>query len=426
MTEIRPFRGYRYDPAKTGDLGGVLSPPYDVISPEEQEALYRRSPYNAVRVELPKTSEGDPYESAAATLHRWQREGALARDPQSSLYLAHHEFTYQGRSYARTELTAALQLEELGHKWVRPHEKTRAKAKEDRLRLLKATKTNISPVMLLCDQPLPEPPKGMEPALAELGGGERFLAWRLQDTDLARGLRTAMEFKPVYVADGHHRYETAVAYFQWLFPWADEATYYVMATLISFSDPGLLCLPYHRVLGGLDGGAMERLRRQLEAVFTAERVPMPSATPAQVGQAALDRLNAGALLAVWGLETGCLTVLALRTERTVEETAARGHSRAWASLSTAIFRETLLKVALGFEEEEEAERRGLLSFSKDAAEAIQRVNTGQGQVAFLCRAVPLEALRQVSDAGERLPPKSTFFYPKLPTGLVFKSLEGEL
>ena len=426
MAEVRPFRGLRYVAAMAGDLGAVLCPPYDVISPEEQAALERRSPYNAVRLELPRAGEGDPYAGAAETLKRWLREGVLARDPQPALYLARHEFTYHGRPFARTELTAALQLEELGQKWVRPHEKTRSQPKEDRLNLLKATKTNISPVMLLFEGSLPEPPAGVQPLVAEVGAGERFLTWALRDPDLARDLRLRVERRPVYVADGHHRYETAWTYFRWMFPWADEATYYVLATLISFSDPGLLCLPYHRLLSALDGPRLGALRRQLASVFKAEQMPVTGASPAQVASGAMERLAGDALFAVWGLERGCLTVLSLRHQRTVDEIAAAGHSPAWASLSTAIFRETVLKPALGFEEEEDAERQGLLSFSKDAAEAVRKVNDGEAQLAVLCKAVPLEALKAVSDAGERLPPKSTYFYPKLPTGLVMRSLEGEL
>ena len=180
MAEIRPFRGLRFNPAKVKDLGSVISPPYDVISLEEREQLRRRSEHNVVRLELPQSFEGPeaagPYAGAGEHLRRWRRDGVLVQEEQPAIYLTRHEFSHLGQEMARTELTVALRLEELDAGVVRPHEDTRAGAKEDRLNLMLATMANISPVMLLFDGVALEPQED-QPLTAEPGGDERFLTW---------------------------------------------------------------------------------------------------------------------------------------------------------------------------------------------------------------------------------------------------------
>ena len=432
MAAIRPFRGLRFNPSKVGDLGSVMSPPFDVISPEERRQLCRRSEYNVVRLELPEGSGdghpgGDPYAGAAQTLERWRREAILVQEGRPALYLTRHEFTYLGKGMARTELTVALRLEGLHEGSVKPHEDTRAQAKEDRLNLMLAARANISPIMLLVDGlSLERAPHDWAPLEAELGGGEHFLTWPIKEREEIGRVQEELASSPVYIADGHHRYETALTYRDRLRSGGDEAANFVMASLISFSDPGLLMLPYHRLLRGPDAGAMAKVRHCLEAICAEERQPMSGASAEGIGRAALESLARGeALFAVWGLAPGCLSLLSLRSAATVDDIAGRGHSRAWAGLATAIFREAVLLPALGLDEEG-AEVGGVLAFAKDAAEAVERVNAGEYQMAILPAAVPFDTLKEVSDRGERLPPKSTHFYPKLPTGLVLRSLEGKL
>ncbi len=425
MADVRPFRGLRYNLAKVGDLGSAMSPPYDVVSQEEQSALSRRSPYNVIRLELAQANDAQAYLKAGKTLAEWRHSGVLLQESAPAFYVSRHEFTDMGRTMSRTEVTAAVRLEEAEKGIIRPHENTRSKAKQDRMSLMLATRANISPVMLLFEGIGLEPPEGPPPMTADLGGGERLLTWPVTDPQVTALFPAELASRPLYIADGHHRYETALAYRDKLGAAAGEAARYVMAALISISDPGLLILPYHRLLR-MDAEAMGKLKDRVGAVCVAERVMFRGRPAAEVAKMATERLADGkTLFAVWGLEHRALMLLSLSSGRTVEEIAAHGHSRAWAGLSNSVFREALLMPALGLQEEE-AEGRGLLSFSKDALEAVQAVNHGMSQVAFMCKAVPVEALKQVSDLGERLPPKSTFFYPKLPTGLVLRSLEGAL
>lgn len=425
MADVHPFRGLRYSQEKVKDLGSAMSPPYDVISQGEQDALHARNPYNIVRLELAQSGGTDAYAEAGATLREWLRERIIVQDERPAFYVARHEFTYLGRKMARTEVTAAVRLEELSKGIVRPHEATRSKAKEDRLRLMRATGANISPVMLLYDgQEFPKP-KG--PRLeARLPGEGRFLFWPMVDAESIGRIQRELLEKPLYIADGHHRYETALAYRDEVHAKPDDAASFVMATLISFADPGLLVLPYHRLLNGLDSVALGLLGERLEALCMAERLPVGKASRDEIARLAMDALsNDRYLFALWGMEPGCLLLLSLANIRAIDEIAARGHSRAWAGLANCIFREAILSPVLGLQEEE-AEARGLLSFAKNAAEAVEAVDAGSCQIAVLCKAVPFAALKEVSDRGERLPPKSTFFHPKLPTGLVLKSLQGPL
>ena len=424
MAEIRPFRGLRYNPAKVGDIGSAMCPPYDVISSEEQVALARKNPHNVIRVELAQDNNEAAYASAGESLRQWRKEQVLREETAPAVYLARHEFMFEGKMRSRTEITAAVRLEEAEKGIILPHEATRSRARDDRLQLLRATRTNVSPVMLLYDgAPMPEPSEA--PTTADMGGGERFVFWAVTDPARIQQVQEEFASRRLYIADGHHRYETALNYRNALHAQRDDAASFVMAALISFSDPGLSVQGYHRIFSNLDAAALQRLRERVRQTCVAERVVVSGATPSMVAARASEAFAKGALFALWGLEPGCLTLLSLSGTATVDGIAAKGHSKAWAGLSNCMFREAILLPALGIQEEE-AESKGLLSFSKDAGEAVQMVDAGEAQLAFLCKAVPFDAFKEVSERGERLPPKSTFFYPKLPTGLVMKPAEGKL
>ena len=424
MAEIRPFCGLRYNPAKVGDLGSVMSPPYDVISTELQVALARKSPYNVIRVELAQDNDQQAYTEAGEALVQWRKEQGLIQEGQPAVYLARHEFMFRGQKRTRTEITAAVRLEEPDKGVILPHEDTRSRAKDDRLRLLRATKTNVSPVMLLHDGPsLAEPAE--HPFVADMGDGQRFTFWAVTGVNKVRTFQEALAAKKLFIADGHHRYETALNYRNETKAGPDDAASYVMAALINFSDPGLIVQGYHRLFRKLDLPTLARLRERISLVCKEAKRLVGSASPEGVAKLVEEGFAAGALFALWGLEPGVLTLLSLSGNAAVDEIAAKGHSRAWAALPNCVFREALLLPALGIQEEE-AETKGLLSFSHDVAEAVWSVNAKEAQIAFLCKAVPFDAFKEVSERGERLPPKSTFFYPKLPTGLVMKPAEGKL
>lgn len=438
MADVRPFAGLRFDPARVS-LGAALCGPFDMIFPDDRRRLLDAGAPNAVRLEAPDpAAQPDPYTNAAETLDAWVADGVLRHDENPAYYAVRHRFIHEGQPYTRTELLGAVRLSPLAADGpVRPHEDTRSGPKEDRLKLMQATSANFSPVMVL---------HGGAPGLtglldhalesaatrAEMDGGGSFqLAPITAPADIA-AVYGALAGAPLYVADGHHRYETALHYAESLNGRApngdagDAAHNFLLTAVIDMDDPGLLNLPYHRLLRGLGPEQLERLRARIADSYDEERRPV-NAGPAAIARAALADLEAeDAVFSVWGLEPGALITLRLRDDTLVTEVAAQaGLSRVCAGLAPALFRETLLAPLLGMDEEA-AEYDGLLSFETSALKAVERVSRGEAQIAFLPKAVPMDAFREVSDLGDRLPPKSTCFFPKLATGLVFRRLDGEL
>ncbi len=438
MTDVRPFAGLRFDPARVS-LGAALCGPFDMIFPDDRRRLLDAGGPNAVRLEAPDPAAlPDPYTNAAETLDAWVADGVLRQDESPAYYAVRHRFVHEGQPYTRTELLGALRLSPLAADGpVRPHEDTRSGSKEDRLKLMQATGANFSPVMTLhagspgladlLDHALEAPT-----AQAEMDGGGSFELAALTAPADIDAVYEALAGAPLYVADGHHRYETALHYAESLNGRApngetgDDAHNFLLTAVIAMDDPGLLNLPYHRLLRGLGPEQLDRLRACIADCY-AEGPRAMDVDPATIAQAALaDLEDDDAAFSVWGLRPGTLTTLRLRDDALVSKVAAQaGLSRVCAGLAPALFRETLLAPLLGMDEEA-AEHEGLLSFETSALKAVERVSRGEAQIAFLPKAVPMDAFREVSDLGDRLPPKSTCFFPKLATGLVFRRLDGKL
>ncbi len=437
MAEIRPFRGIRYDTALAGPLDKVLAPPYDVISPAQHRKLLDSSPYNIVRVELTTpapsdTPQDNTYTRAAAVYDSWLKKGVLAQDKEPSLYMVRHQFPYRGATARRRELTVALKLEDLASGVVRPHEATGRGAKEDRMALMRAAKASVSPIMLLysdasgnigaaLDRLERQAPTARAHALQE----EDFSLWATSDKSLVSAVQAALRGKPVYIADGHHRYETSVEYLArglqdgTVTP-ADEAARYVLATLMDKEDPGVMSLPYNRILKNLTPEEKQRLRPALNTLFTQEDLSLDTSTLDAVGRRLETRPDS--VMAVIGLDKGKASILSSRPDA-LRKTMP-GRSDAWRSIAPCIFAEAVLPQALGLTQPE-AEAKDKVDYFHEADDTVRTALAG-GAVAFLLKAVPLTSLMAVADAGERFPRKSTYFYPKLPTGLVLKSLQGGL
>ena len=438
MADVRPFAGIRFDREHVPDLGAALCGPFDVISSADRARLHAASDFNAVRLEAPDPSAAtDPYATSAQTLEAWLETGALRQDDAAAYYAIRHRFEYDGREYTRTEIVGAVKLEPLSAEGpVRPHEATRTGPKEDRLKLMQATNANLSPIMLLYRDP-GRLTQALDHAIstagvvkANLGGGESFDVAALSDPMMIDTIHRALEKSPLYIADGHHRYETALHHATTLNARGvrsmDAAHNFVMASIVEMDDPGLLSLPYHRLLRGLDAEHIERLRAQLSEHYVEERYETTAEEAAIARDAMASLEEDGAVFEVWGLDPGVRSTFRLRHESLVAKMSLQAdQSHAWASLAPSLFRETILVPVLGIQEEQ-AERDGLLSFGKSAAEAIERVSSGESQVAIMPKAVPMDLFQQVADRGERLPPKSTYFHPKLATGLVFRRLQGEV
>ena len=432
MTEVRPLRAYRYSSTKVGDLGLVVAPPYDVVSVEEREELYTRSPHNVVRLEAPLEQSGDNsgsnrFTRAALTLASWVQQGVLVQDSEPTFYLARHGFVHEGQSYSRRSLFGAVGLEPWEKGVIRPHEHTHEEPKRERSELLEACQTNISPIMALYDEPQGQiatllDQQEHQPPLARLTTPEagEHLLWAIKSRDSIAFLMQAFASLPLYIADGHHRYETALWYREKLRS-SRKGTGgrapedFTLAALVPFSDPGLLALPIHRLLRGL---SLESLGRRCTTLGLERGAIAPPSS--------LDSL----LRLIKGLDGNSFALYSmerfevLSIPRSLDRGAFfPGHlSSAWRDLTVAYLHTALLHPVLGMDDSQ-AEKEGHLAYAESAAEAINQVQTGEYQIALFLPPVSLSLLRQVADGGERMPPKSTYFYPKLATGLLMYRLE---
>ena len=437
MADIRPFRGLRYNVSIVGDIGKVVCPPYDIISLDAQDALRQRSQYNAVSLELREEKSGEPhnearYEEAATLFEKWIDEGVLVAESSPAIYVVEEEFTYQGTTSSRTGLTVIVRLEELEKGIVMPHEFTTPGPKADRLALMKAGHANFSPIMSLYRDPdgavaeILRRVRQDEPTVAATPEGQsKFQVWAVTDTEVVDSISQVMSDKQIFVADGHHRYETALSYREDLQATegplaADAAAQFMMMTLISMDDPGLRVLPYHRVLNGLTVSELDALKNELEQAFHVEPIDIPVGSSEGVASAIEETLasqpKTEVVAAVYGPEQGTARLLTLRDDRKpAPDAPSLEKCDMW------LLHHNGISPPLGEQREGES-----IVFVHDAGEAVESVNNGSAQVAFLLRPLPMELFEEVVGKGERLPPKSTYFYPKLATGLVINSLEGEL
>lgn len=425
MATIRPLRALRYSPHI--DLSSAICPPFDTISPQEQQELHRKAPYNAVRLELPLRN-GDPYLRAAETLHRWLEEDVLLRDPSPAFYLHRQEFRLEGRTYRRLHLLARLRLEPWERGIVRPHEQTFSGPKEDRLRLLRATRVNTSPVFLLyrdstnkIHQLLRRATAG--PPLLEFQGEEEqsHLLWRLDDPDLTGAIPRAFAGETLYLADGHHRFETALSYREEVRAaspkWSeDRPENFTLAALTSVEDPGLIVLPIHRLINA--GPPLEVLLGRLQPIFDVEALPSPEALLAALAERGRQVPTFGLTAA----DSPDLFLVTLHRPQDLDPLLPQDRSPAWRRLDPAIATYGIIRHGLGLEETQMG-RIDVVWYSESAREAIDCVRQGRCRYALLLNPVPARTILALADAGERMPQKSTFFYPKLPTGLLFNPLE---
>jgi len=414
-----------YDPNVVGSMDAVVAPPYDVISPEESQALRAAHPANTVRLILPRGET--PYAEADKRLKTWLDEGALRRMESPGLFVYEQIFQYAGRRYCRSGVIARLRLEDAADGTTYGHETTLSGPKADRMRLLQAVKTNLSPVFCL----VPDR-KGLFKHLIRRGGeGEARLTasfegvqnqiFPITDAEEIKAIRDVLANEPVYIADGHHRYETALSYHIQTAGRveADGPTAYVMAMLVPMTDPGLVVLPTHRIVKTADiTGA--QLIEKLQEKFVVERVPDDSAEFA--GLAA--RLATVGARPAFGVHTVQGTWLAVLRDEADLTGRVPGKSADWHDLDVAVLHLAVIDEMLGIPFDRLADASELV-YTRDAARLRGEVDRNEALVGFLLRSTPVEALKAVGRHRELMPPKSTFFYPKLLTGLVFNVLDEE-
>ena len=414
MAQIEPLRALHYNLEKTGGLQDVIAPPYDVIDADQRAELERRSPYNVVGIDLPVGD--DPYRAAADELAQWRDEGVIVPDDQPALWVLEQEYTGpDGRPRTRKGFLARVRVEEYGAGRIRPHERTHPGPKEDRLRLTRATKTNLSPIFALYSDPAGEAWGALEQSTAASPWGEATETdgtadrlWRVTDPAAIAAVQRALAGAELLIADGHHRYETARIY-------ADEVggdgdSRYTLMCLVALQDPGLTVFPTHRLLKGLTSGQQEALadaiRRHFEVRELAsvdELAPEPDP----------ERLRMGYIDSHFQRPF----MLTLKDQQAVDA-ALPGRAAAYRELDTAVLEAIILKGALGMSDED-IDHLSQLGYARNFQEAVELVKTGQYDAAFLMAPIPVQLVQAIAAAGESMPPKSTYFFPKVPTGLVF-------
>ncbi len=436
MAEILPFHGVLYDPATVGDVTAVVAPPYDVIGPAEQAALYDRHPCNVVRLELGREHPGDGpqdsrYTRAKRFLEEWLRDGVLRRDGRPAIYLYAVEYRLpSGAVRTMRGFLSLVKLEEFGTGRIFPHENTRAAAKDDRYQLLETCRSNFSPVFSLYADPAGDIIRTLE---AEDGGrpriavtdsdGGRHRLWTVTDPAALEQVVAAMKPLPLFIADGHHRYESALRYRH-----AQRKAHggsgtlpsdWVLMYFSNLDDPGLTILPTHRVLPGPLPCPAAAIRQRLAETFTLEAFPFTAGTEPAARAKFLNALHAA--------QAGDAHVMGLviRGELRYDLLSLNptGLSRLGLSalerLDVSILQELVFRGALRLTPQDE-ER---LVYVKEEKEAIAAVARGDGELAFLLNPPKVTEVKDVARVGDRMPHKSTYFYPKPLTGLVLNVME---
>jgi len=436
MAEIHPFRGVRYNQDLAKELADIVCPPYDVIAPRLQQELYRRSPYNFVRIEAGRelaqdTNTDNKYTRSAAILEQWLAEGVLTADPAPAIYLHDHYFSYEGREFRRRAVIAGVRLEEWDKKVVRPHEGILAEHKGDRFSLLWALKANTSPILALFEDrgqrvaSLLAKAEESQPIISfSESDGERHELRAITRPDIISRLAGSLADSPLYIADGHHRYESALSFRRERraasAPSGDEAYDFVMMALVDFADPGVLILPPHRLVGGIPKASLSQLSAKLESLFDIEELPLD--TPDVWVK--VDRLLAAGgtdevRLALFGLNQDRFTILKLRDFAAASRMMPYFHSELYKKLDVSVLDHVILEELLGLGSGGEG---AIIDFSYQGREAVNRVLEQEYQLAFLLRPIKPEVIKAVADADDRMPRKSTYFYPKAPAGLVLYRL----
>ncbi len=435
MPEIRPFRGVRYDMAQVGTLSDVVAPPYDVIDPTLQDRLYQASPYNVIRLELNREESSDDasenrYTRAARFLKDWLRQGVLREDGAPAFYLYHQTFTVEGRSHTRKGFLARVRLEPFGEGKIYPHEQTLSGPKADRLALFEATRFNLSPIFGLYPDPEAIVLRTVEAGLRDrtpleatdhLGVCNQL--WQIEDPETLTAVQGLMAPRPIFIADGHHRYETGLNFrarqtAAGALSGPDDPANFCMMMLVGMSDPGLLILPTHRLVSGLPGLTSQTIKEQLGPEFDITVKGYGS----DAARAVWEEIEAGSSQEMLGFGTvadGAWHLARLRSDVKMD-TLAPDHSADWRSLGVSILHVLVLDTLL----------KGLGSptcrYVHLLDEVLDDVASRGCDLACLVPPASMDHVEAIASNLEKMPPKSTYFYPKLLSGLVLNSLQSRL
>ncbi|MBI2860021.1 MAG: DUF1015 domain-containing protein [Chloroflexi bacterium] len=425
MAVIRPFRGVRYNQS-LGDLSAVICPPYDIITPVMQSRLYQRSQNNFVRLEFGQESPTDTpddnrYTRSRSYLEKWLAQGVLEIDGKPALYVHDHHFAHKGKRYCRRSLIALVKLADWSEKVVRPHEGTLSRPKSDRLALLRTLRANTSPIMALYEDAGGQVSAALRehcqrPALHLSVDDEEHDLWAVAAPDFIKHVCESLAGQPLYIADGHHRYESALVYRNEMRSAGgpgDGSCDFVMMSLVDFADPGLVILPAHRLVRCQARATLDKMRSGLQAFFDIEELPAsrPGLWPE------IDAMLAGddPAIVMFGPDSERLTLLRPRHPAIASRNMPGHHTELYRRLNVSIADHVILEHLLGLDCDGDA----ALDYTYARADAVNKVLSQEFQLALLLNPVRAATIKAIADADDRLPRKSTYFYPKSPAGLVF-------
>jgi uncharacterized protein (DUF1015 family) len=446
MPEIQAFRGIRYNLGRVGELSNVVTPPYDVIGPELQEHFYKLHPNNFIHIDLNRIQPGDDdeannrYTRAARFYKQWRDQGVLTSEADPAIYVYHQEFTYAGTTYVRRGFLGRQRVTRFGEGQVFPHEETLPAAKVDRLMLTVVTKANLSPVFGLYPDPECEAQNLLDAAIADktplvatdhLGVVHRL--WPLTDVAVISQLSAVMGPKPIFIADGHHRYETACNYRDQIYDSGflspEHSANYTLMMCVAMDDPGLIVMPTHRLFrqkaatggralaGDLPALTSDELAARLNPCFTTR----PAGEGPDAATTVWEDIETGGQQGSIGLYTqkdGRWLIATLTDAgRARMADVAKDHTEAWQALGVSLLHRLIIGDLLGCEDLPKPNYVHLIE------EVVEGLRTGEYPLAAVVMPATVQDVRTISLGAERMPAKSTYFYPKLLSGLVINPLE---
>lgn len=401
MAEIEPFRGIRYSEKAVGDFAKVIAPPYDVISPQQRDELYAKSPFNAVRIELPEGEGKQRYANAKETYSKWLRDKVLMRDNEPSIYPYYQDFEFEGQRYTRKGFIANVKVEDFDRRIVLPHEQTFRKHKEDRLALTIACNSNLSQIFCVYPDASGEIEEDIDKNIGKplvdvtFEEGIRNTLWKISDPEIIQRIKSLLEDKSILIADGHHRYETSINFRDLKrketggnsgpMPWD-----YVMTYLSRGEGQGLIINPTHRMAKKVGENLVDSLRED----FEVERIPLE------------DSLDLG---------PDQISVVTKDPGITLRLTPKAIHKKDYENLAVIILHSRIFGKLI---EEDKADVR----YSKFPEEVFENVHNGGFEAGFLLPKLKSEDIFKVVLDGTKMPHKTTYFYPKILSGLVFSPL----
>jgi len=443
MAEVSPFRGIRYNTEKITELSKVVVPPFDVISREEQQSAYATHPNNMIRLELNRGGEeadsgSDPHGLAAGHFHAWRSEGILVQDPEPAFYLTATDFELGGGTVCRFGFIGRVRLTPFEEGIVVPHEKTFSQVRSERLELMKACHANFSPIFAMYRDPGDALLKQVTGSVATQAPdidfvdaiGHRHRLWRIVGKALSVWISDALKHRRIYIADGHHRYETALAYRRWMtsvhgaLP-ENHPAHFVMMYLTGMETDGMVILPAHRLLKSVSADLRRRLLERAPAYFDVERVAAAdTASPDfRALKAALEDDSLRTRIGVVMKHETDLHLLRLR-EGIMERLFADRIAPELIDIDVTVLTRLIFMNILGFDRRRLDDHR-LIGYASTLAQGVEKVFAGEYDIGFLLNPTRIDQVRRIADAGLIMPRKATYFYPKVISGLVLNSLAPE-